>query len=83
MSEPLKFDLSALRLSNEPTIAIKVGLQQILQHSWCGTVVVRSHLAQDGPLGTCPSCDRPTDPWWQQQIDPDGLAGLNLIEPRR
>lgn len=76
----LEFDLGALGLRLEPTAAMLAGEQQVFQHSWCGTIVVRSELAHAGPLGPCPSCTRPGDKWWQQQIGRDGLAGLRLIE---
>lgn len=76
----LEFDLAALGLRLEPTIAMRNGEQQVFQHSWCGTVVIRSGLDYAGPLGDCPSCKRPGDPWWQQEIGVDGLAGLRLIE---
>ena len=77
----LAFDLEALGLKLEPTIAMRRGEQEVFQHSYCGTVVVRSDLARDlAQLGDCPSCTRPREPWWHQQIGRDGVAGLRLIE---
>jgi hypothetical protein len=76
----LEFDLEALGLRLEPTVAMKRGEQQVFQHSRCGTVVVRSSLDMAGDLGLCPSCNHPDEPWWQQKITASGLAGLRLIE---
>jgi len=78
----LTFDLADLGLRLEPTIAMKAGMQEVYQHSHCGTVVVRSSLASAGDrLGSCPSCTRPNQPWLRQTITASGLAGLRLIEP--
>lgn len=75
----LAFDLPGLGLILQPTIAMRNGEQEVFQHSWCGTVVVRSNLAHAGALGPCPSCTRPSDPWWQQEIRPEGFSGLHLL----
>jgi len=76
----LTFDLEALGLRLEPTIAMQEGTQRVVQHSWCGTVVVWD-AGRHGAIGLCPVCARPADSWWEQQIGRDGLAGLRLINP--
>lgn len=78
----LTFDLGALGLRVEPTVAMRRGEQQIFQHSNCGTVVVRSSLDQTGDrLGPCPSCTKPNEPWWNQPniTHTSGVSGLRLI----
>jgi len=78
----LEFDLEALGLRLEPTIAMRSGDQEVYQHSHCGTVVVRTNLGGAQPLGNCPACtaEHADKPWWHQEIGATGLAGLRLVE---
>lgn len=81
VAEQLAFDLEALGLRLEPTIAMRAGKQEVYQHSYCGTVVVKSSLGARDRLGLCPACDpeHAGDEWWYQRISETGLAGLYLV----
>lgn len=77
----LAFDLEALGLKLEPTAAMLEGAQRVAQHSWCGTVVVWPVRPESAPSPrSCPMCERPAEPWWEQTITRDGLAGLRPLE---
>ncbi|MBA2952152.1 hypothetical protein GON03_19230 [Nocardioides sp. MAH-18] len=60
-------------LSVDPTPAMKAGTQRVLQHSWCGAVVIVPSPAR-AHLGDCPACDRPTDGWWEQRLPVAGVS---------
>jgi hypothetical protein len=77
----LEFDLEALGLQLAPTAAMREGTQRVVQHSWCGAVVVWDS-GRHGTIGRCPVCERPNDPWWEQRITSEGLAGLRPLVPR-